>query len=253
VILFTVLALLGTIILLVGLFLGVSKDPSVKVASTLLTWTGGALLASAALLVAQAAFRDTRSWLRDYFPSSRRRREVANAAGTLGLRAARTVDIDFSFGDEVGRATSIVAGVWRGGQVAIFDCRRRRRTIGETDPVELWTCVILPVDASGELTISRTTAGSRLKRIVGRGGVPIGDEAFDRAFRVEADADMKADALSPIDDRVRSRIMEDTPHGRVAIELRNRQLLYCVARLPIDERAGLLEIATRLRDAIPRR
>jgi hypothetical protein len=83
------------------------------------------------------------------------------------------------------------------------------------------------------------------------GGVPTGDEAFDRAFRVEADVDMTAEAVSVINDRVRSRIMEDTPHGRVAIELRNHRLLYCVARLPIDERAGLLEIATRLRDAIP--
>jgi len=250
---FTVLAVVGTILTIVGLVLGISKDPAVKFESTVLTWSGGVLLGLVVLLVIRAAYRDAVVWLRDYFPSSRRRDEVADAAGALGLRAARTVDIDFPFGDNVARGTSIVAGVWRGDQVEIFDCRRLRRTIGETDPVELWTCVILPVDREGAVRISRTTAGTRIKRVVGLGGVPTGDGAFDRAFRVEADADMKSEAVSLIDDRVRSRIIEDAPHGRVAIELRNHRLLYCVARLPIDERAGLLEIATRLRDAIPAR
>jgi hypothetical protein len=247
---FTVIAVLGTILAIVGLFLGISKDPAGKLASTLLLWSGGVLLGLVVLLVIRAAYRDGVVWLRDYFPSARRREEVADAAGTLGLRAGRTVHIDFPFGDDVAQATSIVAGVWRGDQVEIFDCRRRKRTIGETDPVELWTCVILPVDAEGAVRISRASAGTRIKRIVGRGGVPTGDDAFDRAFRLEADADTKSEAVGLINDRVRSRIIEDAPHGRVAIELQNRRLLYCVARVPIDGRAGLLEMAERLRDAL---
>ena len=249
---FTVLAVAGTIFGIVGLVLGIAKEPAVKLAATVLTWSGGVLLGLVLLLVIRAAYRDAVAWLRDYFPSARRRGEIAEAAASLGLREGDAVDLDFAFGADVSRIYSISTGAWRGHQVEIFDCRRRLRTMGD-DAVEQWSCVILPTDASAALRISRMTAGSRLKRVVGRGGVPTGDEAFDRAFRVEADADMTAEAVSVIDDRVRSRIMEDTPHGRVAIELRNHRLLYCVARLPIDERAGLLEIATRLRDAIPAR
>ncbi|HEY9325059.1 MAG TPA: hypothetical protein VIS26_00690 [Candidatus Limnocylindria bacterium] len=249
---FTVLAVGGTILGIVGLVLGILEDPAVKLVATLLLWSGGVMLGLVVLLVIRAAYRDVVAWLRDYFPSARRRGEIAEAAASLGLREGDVVDLDFAFGTDVGRIDLIFTGVWRGHQVDIFDCRRKLRTMGD-DAVEQWSCVILPTDASAALRISRTTAGSRLKGIVGRGGVPTGDEAFDRAFRVEADADMKGEAVSLIDDRVRSRIMEDAPHGRVAIELRNHRLLYCVARRPIDERAGLLEIATRLRDAIPAR
>jgi hypothetical protein len=249
---FTVLAVVGTILAIVGLVLGIAEEPAVRLAATLLTWSGGVMLGLVVLLVIRAAYRDAVAWLRDYFPSARRRGEIAEAAASLGLREGDAVDLDFAIGADVGRIDSIFTGTWRGHHVDIFDCRRRLRTMGD-DAVEQWSCVISPTDASATLRISRMTAGSRLKRIVGRGGVPTGDDAFDRAFRVEADADMTAEAVSVIDDRVRSRIIEDAPHGRVAIELRNRRLLYCVARVPIEERAGLLELATRLRDAIPAR
>jgi hypothetical protein len=77
VLVFTVLAVAGTILGIVGLVLGIAKEPAVKLAATVLTWSGGVLLGLVVLLVIRAAYRDAVAWLRDYFPSARRRGEIA--------------------------------------------------------------------------------------------------------------------------------------------------------------------------------
>ncbi len=251
---FTVLALLGTISLITGLVFGIIEDPGAKRAASGLTLAGSALLGIAAVVVARAAVRDGLVWLRDYFPNAERREEIAAAARELGLeslgREATTLDPAFKFADGVRRIDWVFAGSWYGLDVKIFDCWRLRKDWRARRDAEQWTCAILPVEGTpSQITISRETVVSRLRSMVGWGDVTFGDEAFDRAFRVEAASEDNARRL--INDRVRSRVMEDAPNDPVAIQIQGHRMLYCCARLPIEDRHTLLEIAKRLHDAFP--
>lgn len=249
---FTVIGVLGTLSVIVGLIVGVKNDPDAQRLSSVLTYAGWILLAVAAVIVIQAGLKDARGFLADFFPNAERREQTAAAASALGLRSlARkeaTVDMTFPFGDEVLRVATVFAGNWRGLDVQIFDCWRSRRDPTRRDS-EQWTCAIFPMSQTGvEIEISRQSILTRIETVVGVTGKEFGDPPFDHAFRVEAASDQDARL---VDERVRSRLLEDTPKDRVAIEIEGGRMLYCCARIPIEERAELLEIAKRLRDAFP--
>ena len=250
---FTVIALAGTVSLIVGVVAGVRDEPDARRLSTVLTDAGWILLAVAAVIVVQAGATDARRWLGDFFPNAQRREETAAAAGALGLRSLErkdaNIDLTFPFGDDVLRAATVFAGVWRGLEVQVFDCWRVRRGPTTRRDPEQWTCAILPMSRTGvELEISRQSVLSRIEDAVASGSTTFGDEAFDRAFRVETASEEDARL---VDERVRSRLLEDTPKDRVAIEIEGGRMLYCCARIPMQERGALLEIAKRLSDAFP--
>jgi hypothetical protein len=233
---FAVLGVLGTLTLIVGLVAGVKKDPDAQLLSSVLIYAGWLLLAVAAVIVVQAAAGDVRGFLADFFPNAERREQTAAAAGALGLRSLTreqaTIDLTFPFGDDLPLVATVFAGNWRGLEVQIFDCRRARQGFTMRRDSEHWTCAILPIATDAEIEISRRSMDSR----------------FDYAFNVETASEEDARL---IDERVRSRLLEDTPKDRVAIEIEGGRMLYCCARLPLEERGALLDIAKRLRDAFP--
>jgi hypothetical protein len=242
---------LGTLGVIVGVVVGSSTDADSQRLSSVLTYTGWILLAVAAAIVLQAALKDIRTFFADFFPNTERREQTAAVAATLGLRSlARkdaNIDMTFPFGDDVLRAATVFAGNWRGLDLQVFDCWRTRRSDLTRRDSEQWTCAILPIGQPGvELAISRQSTLTRIETAVGMTGTTFDDPPFDQAFRVEAatDQDMRL-----VDARVRSRLLEDTPKERVAIEIEDGRMLYCCARIPIEERGELLEIAKRLRDA----
>lgn len=248
---FTTISVLGTLSLIVGLIIGVTKEPDAQRLSTVLTTVGWVLLAIAALIVVRASARDLRRWLADIFASAKRHEELAAAATALGLRSTAPgnarLDIAFPFGATVSRVAAIFAGTWRGLDVRIFDCWRPRPLLSQSGP-EQWTCAILPVGRSDiEVKISRRSLATRIADLAGMPGMTFRDSEFDRAFRVEAASNHDARLL---DECVRTRLLEDIPDGRMAIEIADGRLLYCRARVPLDERGALLEAAKRLRDAL---
>lgn len=247
---FAVIGVAGTLSLIVGGIVGVTHEPDAQRLSSVLTTAGWLLLGAAAIVVLLAGVTDARWWLADFFPNSERREHTEAAAGALGLRSLTRkearVDMTFPFGDDVRHVATVFAGSWRGLEVQIFDCRRARR-----DPIrrdaEQWTCAILPMSRTGaEIEISRQSMLTRIKAVVSETGTTFGDRSFDSAFHVETASEEDARLL---DDRVRSRLLEDTPKDRVAIEIEGGRMLYCCARIPVEERGSLLEIAKRLNDS----
>jgi hypothetical protein len=248
---FSVIGVLGTLSVIVGLVAGVRHEPDAQRLSSILTYAGWILLAIAAVIVLQAGAIDLRTFLADFFPNAERDAQTAAVADTLGLRSlARkdaTIDMTFPFGDDVRRVATIFAGTWRGIDVQIFDCWRRRHDPTRRDS-EQWTCAILPMSRTGvEIQISRQSMVGRIKDVVAWRST-FDDPPFDHAFRVEAAG---AEDAKLVDERVRSRLLEDTPKDRVAIEIEDGRMLYCTGRIPLEERGALLEIAKRLRDAFP--
>ena len=249
---FTVIGVLGTLSVIVGLVVGIRTDADSQRLSSVLTYAGWILLAVAAVIVIQAGLKDARTFLGDFFPNAERREQTAAAAGALGLRSlARNeanIDMTFPFGDDVRRVATVFAGTWRGLDLQIFDCWRSRRDLTRSDS-DQWTCAIFPMSQTGaELEISRQSTLTRIETVVGVTSTTFGDPPFDHAFRVEAATDQD---VRLIDERVRARLLEDTPRDRVAIEIEGGRMLYCCARIPMEERGELLEIAKRLRDAFP--
>jgi hypothetical protein len=247
---FTVIGVLGTLGVIAGVVAGSGTNADSRL-SSILTYTGWILLAVAAVIVLQAGLKDIRTFFDDFFPNAERREQTAAVAAALGLRSVArkeaNVDMTFPFGDDVLRAATVFAGNWRGLDLQVFDCWRTRPGDLTQRGAEQWTCAILPIGQPGvELAISRQSTLTRIETAVGMTGTPFNDPPFDQAFRVEAatDQDMRL-----IDARVRSRLLEDTPKDRVAIEIEDSRMLYCCARIPIEERGALLEIAKRLRDA----
>ena len=247
---FTVIGVLGTLGVIAGVVVGSGTHPDSQL-SSVLTYTGWILLAVAAVIVLQAGLKDIRTFFADFFPNTERREQTAAVAATLGLRSlARkdaNIDMTFPFGDDVLRAATVFAGNWRGLDLQVFDCWRTRRGDLMRNRSEQWTCAILPISQPGvELAISRQSTLTRIETAVGMTGTTFNDPSFDQAFRVEGATDQDTRL---VDARVRSRLLEDTPKDRVAIEIEDSRMLYCCARIPIEERGALLEIAKRLRDA----
>jgi hypothetical protein len=247
---FTVIALAGTVSLIVGLVAGVREDPDAGRLSTVLTYAGWILLGVAASFVVKAGATDARRWLGDFFPNAERREQTAAAAGALGLRSlARKdahIDLTFPFGHDVLRAATVFAGIWRGLEVQVFDCWRVRHEPTTRRDIEEWTCAILPMSRTEvEIEISRQSVPSRIGDAA---STTFGDEPFDRVFRVETASEEDARL---VDKNVRSRLLEDTPKDRVAIEIEDGRMLYCCARIPMEERGALLETAKRLNDTFP--
>ena len=78
----------------------------------------------------------------------------------------------------------------------------------------------------------------RLQRLIDR-GVRSGDEAFDRAFRVDTkDAE---GALATLDDRVRARLLESAPPHQAVVEIDESRLLVCGSRIAAGDRRVLLD------------
>lgn len=248
---FFVIGAIGTLSVIVGLVIGVKRDADAQLLSSVLTYLGWILLAVAAVIVLQAGLKDVRRFLADFFPNAEREARTRAAAAALGLRSLpreeATIDMTFPFGDDVRRVATVFAGTWHGLELQVFDCWRTRRDVTRDD-LEQWTCAILPLDQPGvELRISRQSVLGRIKDVVASWGT-FGDPPFDHAFHVEAASERDARL---VDERVRARLMDDTPKDRVAIQIEGGRILYCCARIELDERGTLLEIAQRLRDAFP--
>ncbi len=197
----------------------------------------------------RAGGRDGRPTLaRRFLPERGTPRADGRRRWSLARKDAN-IDLTFPFGDDVLRAATVFAGIWRGLEVQVFDCWRvRHEPTTRRDP-EQWTCAILPMSRTGvEIEISRQSVLSRIKDAVVAASPTFGDELFDRAFRVETASEEDARL---VDERVRSRLLEDTPKDRVAIEIEGGRMLYCCARIPMEERGALLEIAKRLSEAFP--
>lgn len=248
---FGVLAVLGTVAVIVGLIYDLpGVDPRERTLWRLVTVAGLVLLGGAALILVQDTLG---AWLRDHFPTLERLDQIDAAARRLGLRSLAREDTDVrlpsAFVKNLRELVRVFEGTWRGVEVSVFDCSTAKNDpLSEYETHEDWTCVVLPVDDQrARIAISRETILDRVKGAVGWNDVQSGDQAFDRAFRISADRE--DDVRRLLDARVRSRLLEDMPK-RVVFQLDGGRMLYCFPRVPIEERSHVLDMAKALRDAL---
>jgi len=198
-------------------------------------------------------------------PSGSDRDRVAVEASRLGLRSlerdASALDLSFpflrgkgpayftsNFNRWVGGLTHptydwIFAGAWKGRDVRIFDY-----SFSSGDDREEWTCVQVPVDVGGaQIEITRAGLLSGLKKRFGRTDVEVGDEQFDAAFHVVAADSDPARRLLTAD--MRAKLLELAPFPFM-LQLNGDRMLCCSMRLPIEDRTAVMDLATRLADAL---
>lgn len=221
---------------------------------------GGVLFVGGIAVVLLIAGKE---WFQRYRPSSEHRDLRVADAQRLGLeylgRDTSSLDRSFAFlrgrgpADNLNRLAqgifyptfdAIAAGRWNGLEIRVFDYSRVNG-----DNREEWTCVQLPMERpTSKIQIMPRSGWSRaLPSIVGRHDLALGDEKFDRAFSVRADAEDEAREL--IDSNVRKYVVRG---GKVVIEMREN-LLYCTLSERIDDRIALLHAAVGLRKRIPPR
>jgi len=227
--------------------LGPSLMSTAVVAGSVAVLGGGAVLGGA--------------WLYDLyrgrFPTTELRDAMVADAMALGLRSVgrdlSTLDLRFPlFQKRKGhfltqsltatfasaarpRVDWIFAGSWRGRDLRIFDYTDQKQ-----DDTKEWTCATLALDRSlPSISITRRDfLTGRLQRLIDR-GVRSGDEAFDRAFRVDTkDAE---GALATLDDRARARLLESAPPLQAVVEIDERRLLVCGSRIAAGDRRVLLD------------
>jgi hypothetical protein len=91
----------------------------------------------------------------------------------------------------------------------------------------------------------------RFKQRLGRKDLTVGDEQFDGAFQVQAeDEDAARRVLSPA---MRARLLELAPPFQFLLQLKGERMLCCTMRLRVEDREAVLDLATRLADALPKR
>ena len=226
---FTLVSVGGTLATLVGIFAGtLAQDPAPRAVFTVMVGIGAVMLGWTAWISLGAWYRELRLRFSDTFPSQQHRDAIEAEALRLGLRFGR------------GRAQPFF-GNWRGMRVRIYD---------EVEPEEpTWTHVVLPLPPVGcIIEITRRGFTSFLKSAVGLRALPLGDPEFDRAFAVRTD--LPENMRRVMDARVRARLLERTPPGRVCIRVDLGLLIYRCERVSIHERGDLLEIVDQLRQAL---
>jgi hypothetical protein len=141
-----------------------------------------------------------------------------------------------------GAIRRLAVGKWNEIDVRAFDYEYG-------DPATELTCCIVELEATApDMEIRSESLATRLAAVFHRASVSFDQEEFDHRFRVLADDDDAARRFLNV--TARARLLSDTVSE--CVQFRGRQMLYCVARLPIGERSAMLQSAKRLRDALSR-
>lgn len=211
---------------------------------------------------------ETAGWIRRRLPSRDQRDRATAEASRLGLRSVErdvsALDRSIPFVRGPGRAywaenfnrwfwglfhptfDWIFAGSWKGRDVRVFDY-----SLAKSDDREEWTCVDVALDhAAPAVHVARRSPLNRLARMFGRRDIELDDPEFDRAFQVRSEEEARARAL--LSAGLRGRILEKAPPFRFVMQTKDRRLLFCALRLPLEDRAALLDAASEVVDAFPR-
>ena len=134
----------------------------------------------------------------------------------------------------------LVVGEWNEIDVRAFDYEYG-------DPATELTCCIVELEGTApDMEIRGASLVTRVAAAFHRSSVSFGQDEFDRAFRVLANNDDAARRFLNLTARTRLLAAADS---ECVLQFRGREMLYCVGRLPIEERTALLQSAKQLRDA----
>jgi hypothetical protein len=199
-------------------------------------------------LIAGAATLGVRSWqlMRAH------RGKLAALARELGLsyshRDERPAADAATLTGEFGSCVNVLRGMWRGMPVCVFDYQYLDTSDSEAPAAIILTCVATELDGPRPLMIIR---GHRLKealrqRFGSKRGF-LGDEAFDRRFRVEtADLEQAKAALSR---RTRDWLVANASGDRVLVN--GTTLMLCSGHQTMTNIPALLERIVSLRATFP--
>lgn len=146
--------------------------------------------------------------------------------------------------DDIGGCFNVMKGPWHGVQVALFDYQYMDYSDGEAPAMIVLTCAVSILDdPQPQMIIRGQRLGEAFKQRFGAKTGLLGDETFDRQFRVEtADVERAKAALRP---RTREWLLANAPNARVLVS--GTTLMMCTRHQTMKQLPGLLERINALR------
>jgi hypothetical protein len=146
--------------------------------------------------------------------------------------------------DEVGGCSNVLRGEWHGTSIALFDYQYMDYSDLEAPAVIVLTCAVaLLDDAQPQLIVRSHRLKEEFKQRLGDKTGLLGDEAFDRRFRVETtDLEQARRALGP---RTREWLLTNARGERVLVN--GTTLMLCTGHQTMKQLPRLLERIQALR------
>jgi hypothetical protein len=152
--------------------------------------------------------------------------------------------------DEYGPCFNVLRGEWHGTAVALFDYQYMDYSDLEAPAVIVLTCAVATLDVAilGDSQRYLIVRGHRLKedlklRLGDKTGL-LGDEQFDRRFRVETNVEL-AKAGAALRSRTREWLLANARGGRVLVM--GTTLMLCVGHQTMKQLPNLLDRIRALR------
>lgn len=204
---------------------------------------GGSPLAQGALagLVLGGIAFGRRSWQLQ----SAHRARLESFARELGLSFSRTDETYAGEAslvvDDFGACVNVMQGTWHGVRVALFDYQYLDLSDGEAPAMIVLTCAVSILDNPHPRMIIRGhRLGEAFKQRLGATSGLLGDELFDRQFRVEtADLELAKAALRP---RTREWLLANARNAKVLVN--DTTVMLCTGHHTMKQ---LLELLERIR------
>lgn len=199
-------------------------------------------------LVAAGVILGRRSWQLHRAHQDR----LASLAHDLGLSFSRKDDTYAGEAgllvDEIGGCLNVMQGTWHGVRVAVFDYQYVDMSDGEAPAMIVLTCAVSILDSPLPRMIVRGhRLGEALSRLLGSKTGALGDEPFDRHFRVEtADVEGARLALRP---RTREWLLANARSARVLVN--GTTVMLCTGHQTMKQLPELLERVRALRATFP--
>lgn len=146
--------------------------------------------------------------------------------------------------DDMGTCFNVLHGSWHGVPVALFDYQYMDYSDLEAPAMIVLTCAVSTLDRPEPRMIIRGhRLGDKVKKAFGSKSGLLGDDAFDRVFRVEtADLERAKDILRP---RTREWLLANARGAKVLVD--GTTLMLCAGHQTMKQLPELLERIRALR------
>jgi hypothetical protein len=170
------------------------------------------------------------------------RGRLESFARELGLSFSRTDEAYASDAslivDDIGGCVNVMQGTWHGVRVALFDYQYMDLSDGEAPAMIVLTCAVAILENPCPLMIIRGhRLGEAFKQRLGVKTGLLGDQPFDRQFRVEtADLELARAALRP---RTREWLLANARNAKVLIN--GTTVMLCTGHQTMTQLPELLD------------
>lgn len=176
--------------------------------------------------------------------------QLASFARELGLSFSRTDDTYAGEAgllvDDIGGCVNVMQGTWHGVPIALFDYQYLDMSDGEAPAMIVLTCAVSILDEpQPQMIIRGHRLGEALNLRFGARTGLLGDETFDRQFRVEtADLERAKATLRP---RTREWLLANARNAKVLVN--GTTVMLCTGHQTMKQLPELLERIRALRAA----